>query len=92
MELLIELLLEFLVEGVFEGAMDGMESKKVPVPLRILCGIVLLAVLVAVAAICILVVKLSESAALKVLMMTVLVGLTVLFICKVVKVVRKRKQ
>lgn len=90
MEILIELLVEFLVEGVLEGAMDGMESKKVPLPLRILCGIVLLAVVVAVAAICIWVAQLSDSVALKVLMLMVLVGLTAGFVWKVVKVVRKR--
>lgn len=92
MELLIELFVEFLVEGIFEGAMEGMESKKVPVPLRILCGIVLLAALVSLAAIFILVAKSCDSVALKVLLITVLVGLTAIFIGKVVKVVRKRKE
>lgn len=36
MGFLIELIFEILFEGVLEGAMEGMESKKVPLPLRML--------------------------------------------------------
>ena len=43
MELLIELIVEFIFEGLVEGSLDGMESKKVPMPLRILAAVVLFA-------------------------------------------------
>ncbi len=46
MEFLIGLFSEFIGEFIFESAAEGMVNKKVPIALRILCGILMMGSLV----------------------------------------------
>lgn len=92
MELLIELIVDILFEGLLEGAMDGMESKKVPMPLRILLAAVLFAMLIGVGVIFVLLAMSDDSVVLRILLGVVFAGLFGGLTWKVCKVFKKRKQ
>lgn len=92
MELLIELIFEFIFEGVLEVTMDGMESKKVPMPLRILLGVVLIVAMCGIAALFIWIGTVCDSVLVWVLLMTILVLLAAGLFWKIWKIVKKRNQ
>ncbi|MBR6536053.1 MAG: hypothetical protein IKT67_02540 [Lachnospiraceae bacterium] len=92
MELLLELIVEFVAEGLFWGIDEGLESKKVPMPLRILLALILVAFVLGIGAFIIFAGMSTDSVALRILLGVVFVvffgGLT----WKLCKVFRKRRQ
>lgn len=92
MELLIELIVEFIFEGLVEGALGGMESKKVPMPLRILAAVVLFALLIGVGVIFVLLGLTNGSVIFRILLGAVFAGLLGGLTWKVCKVFKKRRQ
>ena len=91
MELLIELIIDFIFEGLAEGAMEGLESKKVPMPLRILCAVVLFAVLIGIGVLFVLIGLSDDSVAVRIILGVVFVGLFGGLTWKVYKVFKKRR-
>lgn len=92
MELLIELIVDFIFEGLVEGAMEGMESKKVPMPLRILAAVVLFALLIGLGVIFVLLGMSDDSVVLRIILGVVFAGLLGGLTWKVCKVFKKRWQ
>ena len=92
MELLIELIVEFIFEGLVEGSLDGMESKKVPMPLRILAAVVLFALLIGVGVFFVFLGLSDDSVVLRILLGVIFAGLFGGLTWKVCKVFRKRRQ
>lgn len=91
MEFLLELIIDIIGEGLIEGAIDGMESKKVPMPLRILLAVVLFALLIGLGVIFFLVIMSSESLAVGILLGVVFAGLLGALTWKICKVFKNRK-
>lgn len=91
MEFLLELIIEIIAGGLVEGAVDGLDSKKVPMPLRILLAVFLFALLIGVGVIFVLAILASKSVALGILLGAAFVGLFGGLAWKVCKVFRKRK-
>ena len=92
MELLIELIVEFIFEGLVEGSLVGMESKKVPVSLRILAAVVLSALLIGVGVIIVFLGLTDDSVALRILLGVVFAGLFGGLTWKICKVFKKKRQ
>lgn len=90
MELLIELILEILLDGIVEGVLDGMESKKVPMPLRILLAVVLFALLIGLGVIFFALGMACDSRIVWIVLGVVFVGLLGGLTWKVRKVFRKK--
>jgi len=91
MEFLIELIIDIFANGLVEGAVDGLDSKKVPMPLRILLAVFLFALLIGAGVFFAFLVLASESAVLGIVLGTVFVGLFGALTWKVCKVFKKRK-
>lgn len=91
MELLIELIIDIVAEGLLEGAVDGLDSKKVPMPLRILLAVFLFALLIGVGVFFAFLILDSESVALGIILGAIFVGLFGALTWKVCKVFRKRR-
>lgn len=91
MEFLIELMIDIVAEGLLEGAVDGMDSKKVPMPLRILLAVFLFALLIGVGAFFVFAVLDSKSVILGILLGAVFIGLFGGLTWKVCKVFKKRR-
>ena len=92
MELLIELIVEFVAEGLFWGIDEGLESKRVPMPLRILLALILIVFVLGIGAFIIFVGMSTDSIALKILLGTIFVVLFGGLIWKLYKVLKKRRQ
>lgn len=92
MELLLELIIDFIFEGVLEFAVDGMESKKVSMPLRILCAVVLFAVLIGIGALFVWLGLSDDSVATRIILGVVFAALFGGLTWKVCKVFKKRRQ
>lgn len=92
MELLLELIFDFIFEGLAEGAMEGLESKKVSMPLRILCAVVLFAVLIGIGAFFVWLGLSDDSVATRIILGVVFAGLFGGLTWKVCKVFKKRRQ
>ena len=92
MELLIELIVEFVAEGLFWGIDEGLESKRVPMPLRILLALILIVFVLGIGAFIIFVGMSTDSIALKILLGTIFVVLFGGLIWKLYKVFKKRRQ
>lgn len=92
MELLIELIVEFIIEGICQGAEYGVESKKVPMPLRILSAVLLSLLVIGIGVFFIVVGKSIHSVAVRVLLGIVFVALFGGMIWKFYKVFKKRRQ
>lgn len=92
MEFLIEFIIEFIFEGLAEGAMEGLESRKVSMPLRILCAVVLFAVLIGIGVLFVLIGLSEDSVAVRIILGVVFFGLFGGLTWKVCKVFRKRRQ
>lgn len=92
MDFLIELILGIVFDAtVMDAALDGMESKKVPMPLRILLVVFLLALFVVIAAFLVWASWESGSVLVWILLMTILAVLLGGFCWKVRKAFQKRK-
>ena len=91
MEFLIELIIDIVGGGILEGAVDGLESQKVPMPLRILLAVFLFALLIGAGVFFVIAVKSTESVALGILLGAVFVGLFGALTWKVCKVFKNRK-
>lgn len=92
MELLIELIVEFVAEGLFWGIDEGLESKRVPMPLRILLALILIVFVLGIGAFIIFAGMSTDSIALKILLGTIFVVLFGGLIWKLYKVFKKRRQ
>ena len=92
MELLIELIIELIFEGMVDGAIEGLESRKVPMPLRILCAVVLFAVLIGIGVLFVLIGMSDDSVAVRIILGVIFVGLFGGLTWKVCKVFKKRRQ
>lgn len=92
MELLIELIIEFLAEGLFWGIEEGMESKKVPMPLRILLALILVVFVMGIGAFIIFAGMSTDSVVFRILLGIIFVVLFGGLIWKICKVFRKRRQ
>lgn len=91
MEFLIELIIDIVGEGILEGAVDGLESQKVPMPLRILLAVFLFALLIGAGVFFVIAVKSTESVVLGIVLGTIFVGLFGALTWKVCKVFKNRK-
>ncbi|MBQ8800427.1 MAG: hypothetical protein IJZ55_12785 [Lachnospiraceae bacterium] len=91
MEFLLELIIEIIAGGLVEGAVDGLDSKKVPMPLRILLAVFLFALLIGLGFIFVIAILASKSVALGILLGAAFVGLFGGLTWKVCKVFKKRK-
>ena len=92
MEFLLEFIIEFIFEGLVEGTLEGMESKKVSMPLRILCAVVLFAVLMGIGVLFVFLGLTNDSVAFRVLLGVVFAGLLGGLTWKVCKIFKKRRQ
>ena len=92
MEFLLEFIIEFIFEGLVEGTLEGMESKKVSMPLRILCAVVLFAVLIGIGVLFVFLGLTNDSVAFRILLGAVFAGLLGGLTWKVCKVFKKRRQ
>ena len=92
MELLIELIIEFLAEGLFWGIEEGMESKKVPMPLRILLALILVVFVMGIGAFIIFAGIATDNVIVRVLLGVVFVVLYGGLAWKLYKVFKKRRQ
>ena len=88
----MELIFDVVGEGILEGALDGMESKKVPMHLRILLAVFLCALLVGVTVLFIVIAKASDSVFVWVIFMMILAALYVALAWKIRKVFHKKNQ
>lgn len=91
MEFLIELFVEIIASGFVEGAVDGLDSKKVPMPLRILLAVFLFALLIGGGVFFVIAVRSTKSVALGILLGVIFAGLFGALTWKVCKVFKKRK-
>lgn len=92
MELLIELIIEFVAEGLFWGIEEGMESKKVPMPLRILLALVLVVFVMGVGALIVFAWMSTNNVALRILLGVIFVVLFGGLTWKMCKVFKKKRQ
>lgn len=92
MELLVELIVDLILEGVLEFAVDGMESKKVPMPLRILAAVILFVLLIGVGVLFVFAGMAAESVVLRIFLGAIFFGLFGGLTWKVCKVFKKRRQ
>ena len=92
MELLLELIVEFVVEGLFMEIDEGLESKKVPMPLRVLLALVLVFFVLGIGAFIIFAGMITDSVALRILLGIIFVVLFGGLTWKLCKVFKKRKQ
>lgn len=92
MELLLELIIELIFEGIIEFATEGMESKKVPMPLRILAAVILFALLIGLGVIFVVLGLSNDSVLLRVILGVVFAGLLGGLSWKVYKVFKKRSR
>lgn len=92
MEFLLELIFDIVGEGILEGALDGMESKKVPMPFRILLVVFLCALLAGVTVFFVVLAKESDSVLTWGIFMTILAALYIGLAWKIWKVFHKRNQ
>ena len=92
MEFLLEFIIEFIFEGLVEGTLEGMESKKVSMPLRILCAVVLFAVLIGIGVLFVFLGLTNDRVAFRILLGVVFAGLLGGLTWKVCKIFKKRRQ
>jgi len=92
MEFLLEFIIEFIFEGLVEGTLEGMESKKVSMPLRILCAVVLFAVLIGIGVLFVFLGLTNGSVIFRILLGVVFAGLLGGLTWKVCKIFKKRRQ
>lgn len=92
MELLLEIIFELIFEGIVEFASDGMESKKVPMPLRIMAAVTLFAVLIGLGVIFVVLGLSNDSVLFRVILGVVFAGMLGGLTWKVCKVFKKKRQ
>jgi len=92
MEFLLELIFDFIFEGIAEGAMEGLESKKVSLPLRILCAVVLFALLIGIGVVFLVLGLSNDGIVFRIILGVIFAGLFGGLTWKVYKVFKKRRQ
>lgn len=90
----MDILFEFLFELVFEGMMETAKSKKVPMVIRIIAGVLVSAFLLAVIGVIVLVGILSfkDNKPFSVIMFILAIIFTIALILKIVKYIKKKGQ
>ena len=90
----MDFLFEFLFELVFEGMMETAKSKKVPMVIRIIAGVLVSAFLLAVIGVIVLVGILSfkDNKPFGVIMFILAIIFTIALILKIVKYIKKKGQ
>ena len=91
MELLLELIVDFVVEGLFWGIDEGLESKKVPMPLRILLALIVVVFVLGIGAFIIFAGMSTESVVLRILLGVIFVAFFGGLAWKTYKVLKKRR-
>lgn len=90
----MDILFEFLFELVFEGMMETAKSKKVPMVIRIIAGILVSAFFLAVIGVIVLIGILSfkDNKPFSVIMFILAIIFTIALILKIVKYIKKKGQ
>ena len=90
----MDILFEFLFELVFEGMMETAKSKKVPMVIRIIAGVLVSAFFLAVIGVIVLIGILSfkDNKPFSVIMFILAIIFTIALILKIVKYIKKKGQ